>query len=68
MPEVTSETELEKVVNKGKNSPGTKRQPQFALMDQELRRKGMAKLLLWQEYSDLDTATSYGYTQFCEHY
>jgi len=28
----------------------------------------MIKLLLWQEYRDLDKATAYGYTQFCEHY
>jgi transposase len=64
----TSETELEKAVYKGKNSSRHKRQPDFALMHQELKRKGMTKLLLWQEYRDLDTATAYGYTQFCEHY
>ena len=64
----TSETELEKAVYKGKNSSRHKRQPDFALMHQELKRKGMTKLLLWQEYRDIDTATAYGYTQFCEHY
>ena len=68
LPDETSDTELEKAVYKGKNSSKHKRQPDFALMHQELKRKGMTKLLLWQEYRDLDTATAYGYTQFCEHY
>ncbi len=39
----TSETELEKAVYKGKNSSRHKRQPDFALMHQELKRKGMTK-------------------------
>ena len=56
----TSDTELEQAVYKGKNSSRHKRQPDFALMHQELKRKGMTKLLLWQEYRDLDTATAYG--------
>lgn len=34
----------------------------------ELRRKGMTKLLLWQEYCEVEPATAYGYTQYCEHY
>jgi hypothetical protein len=37
-------------------------------MQQELKRKGMTKLLLWEEYCAEDSASAYGYTQFCEHY
>mgnify|MGYP000002814981 FL=1 len=45
-----------------------KRLPDFMLMQQELKRKGMTKLLLWEEYCAEDSASAYGYTQFCEHY
>jgi len=68
LPEEFSDTELEAAVYKGRNVSRAKRQPDFYEMHQELKRKGMTKLLLWREYREKDSATAYGYTQFCEHY
>lgn len=68
LPEQCSDTDLENAVYKGRNVSRYKRQPDFVGMHQELKRKGMTKLLLWQEYREQDPATAYGYTQFCEHY
>ena len=36
-----------------------KRLPDFMLMQQELKRKGMTKLLLWEEYCAEDSASAY---------
>lgn len=68
LPPNCSDTELENAVYKGRHLSRSKRQPDFIQMHQELKRKGMTKLLLWQEYREKDPATAYGYTQFCEHY
>ena len=38
--------------------------PDFTQYSVELRRKGMTKRLLWQEYQE----QAYAYTQFCEHF
>jgi hypothetical protein len=46
----------------------SKRLPDFTKMREELKCKGMTKLLLWQEYCEDDSATAYGYTQYCEYY
>lgn len=40
----------------------------FALYCKELKRKGMTKRLLWEEYHTQYQACAYGYTQFCEYY
>jgi transposase len=43
--------------------------PDFALMHQELRRKGMTLMLLWQEHSERHPdETIHSYSQFCENY
>jgi transposase len=42
--------------------------PDFALVHQELKRKGVTRLLLWQEYAATHERASYGYSQFCELY
>jgi transposase len=43
--------------------------PDFAHMHQELRRKGMTLMLLWQEHSERHPdATIHSYSQFCENY
>ncbi len=42
--------------------------PDFALVHQELKRKGVTRLLLWQEYEAIFTREAYGYSQFCELY
>ena len=52
-------------------------QPDYGRIHQELRRKGMTLMLLWQEHVDQHAAqhiqqhpdqTTYRYTQFCELY
>jgi len=43
--------------------------PDFAQMHQELRRKGMTLMLLWQEHSERHPdQTIHSYSQFCENY
>jgi len=43
--------------------------PDYAQMHQELRRKGMTLMLLWQEHSERHPdACIHSYSQFCENY
>ena len=43
--------------------------PDYAQMHQELRRKGMTLMLLWQEHSECHPdANIHSYSQFCENY
>ena len=41
--------------------------PEWSHMHKELRRKGVTKQLVWEEYRET-YAEGYGYSQFCEHY
>lgn len=41
--------------------------PDFQHLHQELKRKGVTLLLLWEEYQQANPQ-GYQYTQFCEHY
>ena len=42
--------------------------PSWVQVHLELRRKGVTKLLLWQEYQAEHGSKALGYTQYCEHY
>jgi transposase len=42
--------------------------PDFALIHQELKRKGVTLQLLWEEYSAAHPGGAYRYSQFCWHY
>jgi len=42
--------------------------PDFAAIHQELRRKGVTRLLLWQEYAEANPGAHYQYSQFCFYY
>ena len=42
--------------------------PDYGLMDIELRRKGVTKLLLWEEYQANYPDACYSYSQFCDNY
>jgi len=42
--------------------------PDFALIHQELKRKGVTLMLLWEEYSAAHPGCAYRYSQFCFHY
>ena len=43
-------------------------EPDFAYVHQELPRKGVTKLLLWQEYRQRHPDDGYSYAQFCHRY
>lgn len=40
----------------------------FAYLHQQLKRKGVTRQLLWEEYCSTATGQPYSYTQFCFHY
>ena len=40
----------------------------FASIHEQLKEKGVTRLLLWEEYRAADLGNSYSYTQFCFHY
>ena len=42
--------------------------PDFASIHEQLKEKGVTRLLLWEEYRAAHPDDSYGYTQFCFHY
>ncbi len=44
------------------------REPDLAQVHTELKRKGLTRLLLWEEYAALDPASAYSYPQFCVRY
>lgn len=43
-------------------------QPDWAQLHQELKRKGMTKQLLWEEYTQQHPNCCYSYSQFCDRY
>lgn len=43
-------------------------EPDFASVHQELKRKGLTKQLLWQEYRQQHPDDGYSYAQFCHRY
>lgn len=42
--------------------------PDWTVVHQELKRKGMTKLLLWEEYTAKYPNRCYSYSQFCDRY
>lgn len=46
----------------------SKRPPDFALVHQELKRKGVTRQLLWEEYRLAAPESAYSYVRFCELY
>src|ERR1019366_31787 len=43
-------------------------EPDYAHIHQELKRKGVTLILLWEEYRQAVGETAYQYTAFCIHY
>ena len=43
-------------------------EPDYASLHQELKRKGVTILLLWQEYEQAHGKSAYRYAQFCAKY
>lgn len=48
--------------------PSSFAQPDFAEIHQQLKRKGVTRQLLWEEYAAAHPDNHYRYTQFCFHY
>lgn len=63
-----TESQLEALLYTGRASDSHKRMPDFPQCHQELKRKGMTKILLWQEYQQDADENAYGYNQFCNLY
>lgn len=66
--EEMTESQLEALLYTGRASDSHKRMLDFPLCHQELKRKGMTKILLWQEYQQEAGENAYGYSQFCNLY
>ena len=63
------ETALERRLMVAPERPRDHVQPDYGRLHQELRRKGMTLMLLWEEHrADHAGEQTYGYTQFCENY
>lgn len=64
--EEMDDTQLEEMLY-GSKRGGAKqlRLPDYPLIHQELRGKGVTLMLLWQDYYQANPSDAYGYTQFC---
>ena len=63
------DTALEALLFPPTPTPGSRyAPPDFALIHQELKRKGVTLQLLWEEYSAAHPGVAYRYSQFCAHY
>ena len=49
------------------HAPAAHLVPDFASIHEQLKEKGVTRLLLWEEYRAAQPDDSYGYTQFCFH-
>ena len=66
LPEPMSDAELLGILQPKRNgtASGLLAEPDFALMDQELSRKGMTRQLLWEEYREQNPSNHYSYSRF----
>ena len=69
-PELNDDDALERLLFAGERAPAPPRsrpEPDYAWVHRELQKRGVTKLLLWQEYRE-EQPDGYGYSQFCEYY
>jgi len=60
---------LEAALFPNRGSPLRSRvEPDYALMHKELKRKGLTKQLLWEEYKQTHGDSGYQYSQYCQYY
>ena len=65
----TDEAALERCLLVALERPRDHVQPDYGRLHQELRRKGMTLMLLWEEHrADHADRHTYAYSQFCENY
>lgn len=67
LPSELSDSGLESRLFGSNQTVTSKRLPDFGKLAKELKRKGVTRHLLWEEYRR-DHPTGYGYSQFCEHF
>ena len=68
LPEGCSDTDLTNALYQRKQASKDKVMPDFIACHRELKRKGMTKLLLWEEYASQYQERAYSYSQYCEYY
>ena len=72
LPEALSDVALSELLLGAPTAPAAPSQyaaPDFPVVHQELKRKGVTLQLLWQEYREGNAGLrTYGYSQFCERY
>lgn len=69
IPEALDDSALEKLLyRQGNAHEPTFTEPDYALVHQELKRKGVTLTLLWEEYRQAFGERSYQYTAFCTRY
>ena len=63
------EARLQHALLPGSRPPSVFVEPDWARVQQDLQRKGVTLMLLWQEYAQAHPdGRTWRYTQFCEHY
>ena len=66
LPASVDEAQLEALLFPSAAPPVERRAaPDLAHIHQELKRKGVTLMLLWEEYAAAHTGQAYGYSQFC---
>jgi transposase len=70
LPPDTDDTRLAGLIYPGADTTASSRYqlPDWARMHQELKRKGMTKQLLWEEYTQQYPNRCYSYSQYCDRY
>jgi len=69
-PDSLTESQLRRTLFPPESAPSEPvyAQPDFAAIHQDLKRKGVTRQLLWEEYAAANLNNHYQYTQFCFHY
>ncbi|WP_428243998.1 IS21 family transposase [Gynuella sp.] len=70
LPEGMDERSLARLLFPSQAATGQRRfsEPDYPTVHQELKRKGVTKLLLWEEYRQQHPNDGYSYAQFCHRY
>lgn len=68
LPEEMDETTLRSLLRPHTAKTARYHEPDYASIHQELKRKGVTILLLWQEYEQAHKKSAYRYAQFCSKY
>ena len=68
LPEDLDDARLEALFFPPKGQQTRYTEPDYAVIHQQLKQKGVTLQLLWQEYCEQHTESAYRYTQFCSLY